>query len=183
VPDRSTAPISIRRLESADLGAFKQLRDDMLAEHPQAFTSDAAAERLRPPESYGSRLGFDRPEGGEFTLSAWQGSSLVGSIGCQREDRVKVRHIGHIVGMMVRSDLHGRGVGRALLVECIAEARRAEGLEILTLSVTAGNLSAIRLYEQAGFVRYGSLANAIFVDGHYYAKDQMVLHLTSSSTR
>ena len=170
-------PTSIRRLVPADLAAYKQLRDTMLAAHPQAFSSDASEGRTRPPESYLSRLGLDRPAGGEFTLGAWEGPRLVGAIGCERDRRLKVRHIGHLIGMMVRDEMQGQGLGRALLAECIAEARRAHGLEMLTLSVTADNLPAIRLYQRAGFTRYGSLPRAVCVDGRYHAKDQMVLAL------
>lgn len=172
-----TAPISIRRLAQCDLGDYKALRDTMLAAHPQAFSSDAAEGRARTPESYRSRLGLDRPEGGDLTLGAWQRERLLGAISCERDLRVKVRHIAHLVGMMVCADMQGRGVGRALLAECLAEARRAEGLEMLTLSVTAGNRAAIRLYERAGFIRYGSLPCAIRFDGQYHAKDHMLLVL------
>ena len=112
-----------------------------------------------------------------YLPAAWQGPRLIGAIGCERDMRVKVRHIGHIVGMMVRGETQGRGVGRALLDGCLSEARRAEGLAMLTLSVTAGNDPAIRLYERTGFSRYGSLPRAIFVGGQYHAKDQMVLAL------
>ena len=172
-----TAPISIRRLAPCDLCDYKALRDAMLAAHPQAFSSDALEGRARTPESYRSRLGLDRPAGGDFTLGAWQGDRLVGAIGCERDPRVKVRHIAHLIGMMVHGDMQGHGIGRALLADCIAEARRAEGVAMLTLTVTAGNLAAIRLYERAGFSRYGSLPRAICVDGRYHAKDHMVLVL------
>ena len=172
-----TAPFSIRRLVPADLAAYKALRDETLATHPTAFTSAAVEARSRTPQSYLPRLGLDRPEGGHFTLGAWQGEQLVGAIGCEREPRFKGRHIAHVAGMMVRDGWHGRGVGRALLDACIAQARRAQGVEMLTLSVTAGNAPAIHLYRRAGFVRYGSLPRAICVDGEYHAKDQMVLAL------
>ncbi len=170
-------PTSIRRLVPADLAGYKELRDAMLVAHPQAFSSDADEERARTPETYLSRLGLDRPEGGQFTLGAWQCERLVGAIGCERDLRVKVRHIAHIVGMMVHADRRGHGVGRALLAECIADARRAAGVEMLTLTVTAGNVPALRLYERAGFIRYGSLPRAICVAGAYHAKEQMVLAL------
>jgi ribosomal protein S18 acetylase RimI-like enzyme len=170
-------PIGVRRIVPDELVAYKELRDAMLAAHPSAFSSDASEAHLRQPESYRSRLGLERAEGGEFTLGAWDGAALVGAISCERDARIKVRHIGHIVGMMVRDAVQGRGVGRALLAECIAFARRAEGLEMLTLSVTAGNLPAIGLYERFGFIRYGSLPHAICVEGQYHTKDQMMLVL------
>ena len=173
-----SAPFSIRLLRPDDLADYKALRDTMLAAHPSAFTSDATEGRLRTPESYRSRLGLERADGGQFTLGARDDAGLLlGAIGCERDARFKVRHIGHLVGMMVREHAQGRGIGRALLAECIAQARRAEGLEMLTLTVTAGNRPAIALYEGFGFVRYGSLARAIRVDGQYHAKDQMVLAL------
>jgi len=168
-------PVTIRRLVPADLPAYKALRDDVLAAHPESFTSDAAPER--PPDSYLARLGLQRPEGGEFTLGAWKVGELVGAVSCERDPRSKVRHIGHIIGMMVRNESQGSGLGRALLDACIDQARAAEGLVMLTLTVTAGNAPAVRLYERAGFVRCGRLPRAILVNGEYHAKDQMVLAL------
>ena len=174
---RRAAPVEIAALALADLPAYKALRDHMLAAHPQAFTSDATAESLKPASAYSSRLGFERLEGGHFTLGAWRERRLVGAISCERDARLKVRHIGQIVGMMVRDDVQGQGVGRALLDACIARARRADGLELLVLSVTSSNAAAIRLYRGAGFERYGTLPRAIKLGGGYHDKDQMVLVL------
>ena len=174
---RPVLQIDIAGLTVADLPAYKALRDRMLAAHPQAFTSDATAESLRPASAYSSRLGFERPEGGHFTLGAWRDRRLVGAISCERDARLKVRHIGHLVGMMVRDELQGQGIGHALLEACIARARGAEGLEQLTLSVTSSNAGAVRLYRAAGFERYGTLHHAIKLGGQYHDKDQMVLML------
>ena len=169
------APATIRRLVPADLPAYKALRDEMLAAHPESFSSDPAPERA--PDSYLARLGLQRPDGGEFTLGAWQLGQLVGAVSCERDPRTKLRHIGHVIGMMVRRETQGAGIGRALLAACVAEARAADGLVMLTLTVTAGNAAAVHLYERAGFVRYGRLPRAILVDGVYHAKDQMTLDL------
>jgi RimJ/RimL family protein N-acetyltransferase len=169
--------VSIRRLVAEDLADYKALRDEMLAVFPEAFTSDAESEAARPAASYFGRLGIERLEGGHFTLGAWRATRLLGAIGCEREPRLKVRHIGHLVGMMVRPEARGTGIGAALLEACIAEARRAQGLELLTLSVTAGNLPALRLYERAGFVPYGTLARAIRLGERYLDKDLMSLAL------
>ena len=172
-----TSDCLIRPLVAEDLAAYKALRDEMLALHPDAFTSDAPTEQLKPAASYLSRLGSERPEGGHFTLGAWLDGKLVGAISCERDARLKVRHIGHVVGMMVRSEARGHGVGRRLLEACIAQARRAQDMELLTLSVTSSNVAAAALYEGAGFKRYGRLTRAIKLDDAYHDKDLMALSL------
>ena len=167
--------VAIRRLVPVDLPAYKDLRDGVLTAHPEAFTSDAAPERS--PESYLSRLGLDSVDGGEFTLGAREGDGLVGAVSCERDPRPKVRHIGHVIGMMVRSERQGLGIGQALIGSCIAEAQAARGLVMLTLTVTASNASAVRVYERAGFTRCGRLERALCIGGLYHAKDQMMLSL------
>jgi ribosomal protein S18 acetylase RimI-like enzyme len=77
----------------------------------------------------------------------------------------------------VRAEAQGSGIGRALLEACIAHARAADGLTMLTLTVTVGNDGALHLYEHAGFVACGELPRAICVDGHYHAKLTMRLML------
>jgi len=178
--DLTAAPdlLVIRALGYADLPAYKALRDEMLFTCPDSFTSDAATESRKPAEVFAARLGPGPAGSGQFTLGAWVGVTLVGAISCERENRSKVRHIGHIVGMMVQAQAAGRGIGRALLAACIEQAQAADGIELLTLSVTSSNQRAVRLYEGAGFERYGTLKRAIQVDGTYHDKDLMSLALT-----
>ncbi|WP_280155688.1 N-acetyltransferase [Piscinibacter sp. XHJ-5] len=166
----------IRALEAADLAAYKALRDEMLELHPEAFTSDAPTERARSAAAYLPRLGLDRADGGQFTLGAWHGDTLVGALTCECDKRIKVRHIGHVVGMMVHPQARGRGIGSALLAACIARARSSSGMEMLTLTVTSSNRPAVALYEGAGFRRYGRLEHAIKLGDTYHDKDLMVLH-------
>jgi len=166
----------VRRLGVEDLHAYKALRDEMLLMHPDAFTSDAETERPKAPMAYMGRLGLERQDGGHFLLGAFAGAELVGAIGCDRDSRPKVRHLAQVVGMMVRPAWRGRGIAQALLLECIAGARAA-GIEALTLSVTAGNGSAERLYDRMGFVRYGLLEDAIREGGRSHDKALMALRL------
>ena len=172
------AAVAIRLLSSGDLAAYKNLRDEMLEAHPEAFTSDATEERAKEPTDYLHRLGLDRRERGQFVLGAWRGERLVGAIGCERDRRRKGRHVGHVVGMMVRPEARGRGLARDLLQGLIGECRQIGGIEMLTLTVTAGNDAAIRLYETSGFVVYGNLRRAIRLgNGQYRDKVHMVLPL------
>ena len=167
--------VAIRLLAAGDLAAYKDLRDEMLDAHPEAFTSDASEERAKEPTDYLHRLGLDRRERGQFVLGAWRGDRLVGAIGCERDRRRKGRHVGHVVGMMVRPDVRRLGIGRELLQGLIGECRRVEGLEMLTLTVTGGNTAAVRLYESCGFTVYGNLPRAIRLGpGQYHDKLHMV---------
>ncbi|HMN77667.1 MAG TPA: GNAT family N-acetyltransferase [Burkholderiaceae bacterium] len=171
-----TEGVLLRPMGAADLAAYKALRDAALAERPQAFTSDAETERRRPPETYLARLAGAADGGWPFTLTAWQGERLIGAVTCERDVRVKVGHIGKVVGMMVEPPARGRGIGRALLKACIAQARE-RGLLLLTLSVTSDNTVAVDLYAGMGFVRYGRLERAIRIGARFHHKDLMVFEL------
>lgn len=167
----------VRELAETDLAAYKALRDHALAHHEEAFTSDAATEALRTAQSYAGRLGTAAEDAGSFTLGAFRGDRLVGAITCERDPRTKVRHIGHVIGTMVRAEEQGRGVGSTLL-DALVERASADGeLEQLTLTVTAGNGAAERLYARAGFVRFGTLPRAIRVGGRYLDKHHLMLSL------
>lgn len=56
----------------------------------------------------------------------------------------------HLLNIAVSPDVRGRGVGAALLRECIRRGARA-GSRLIYLEVRAGNDHAIRLYRNAGF--------------------------------
>jgi ribosomal protein S18 acetylase RimI-like enzyme len=169
------AELPIRLLVPGDAAAYKTLRDDMLAAYPDAFTSDAQADLSKPASSYLTRFATSDGDQARFSVGAWLGPQLVGAISCERDTRLKVQHIARIVGMMVRPEAQGQGIGRGLLRACIAGARAVREIEMLTLSVTSTNGPAIALYEGAGFIRYGQLSRAIKIGDTYFHKDQMVL--------
>jgi RimJ/RimL family protein N-acetyltransferase len=171
----AVAALSVRELQAHDLDAYKALRDHALAHHEEAFTSDAATEAQRSAQSYASRLGSDGSGG--FTLGAFRGDALVGAITLDRDPRTKVRHVGHVIGTMVRAEEIGRGVGRALIDALIERASADDELQSLTLTVTAGNAAAQRLYARAGFVLFGTQPRAIRVGGRFLDKQHMVMNL------
>lgn len=170
----------LRVLKAEQLEAYKGLRDAMLAAHEEAFTSDAATELARSAESYRSRLSLGAGGANLFTLSAWMGPRLVGAVSCEREPREKVRHLAHLIGMMVADDVQGLGIGRALLYSALRLLQAELGIEQVTLSVTSSNRRAVTLYTRMGFERYGCLPRAIKLpSGDYLDKDLMRLDLRS----
>ncbi len=172
-------PVRIAMLTAADAPAYKPLRDEALRRFPEAFTSDYATAVQRPAASYAERLGAPAAHG--FFLGAFDAAGqLVGGLGCEREERLQQRHGAQVVAMMVAAHAQRCGVGRLLLEACIARAAEMPGLEQLTLTVTAGNAHAVRLYERAGFRAYGLLPRAIVVAGTGHDKLHMVRLLPSS---
>ena len=77
---------------------------------------------------------------------------------------------GHIcnASYAVRSDQRGRGVGEALVRDCLKEAKRL-GFSILQFNaVVETNVRARRLYEKLGFVPLGVIPKGFRMkDGHY----------------
>jgi ribosomal protein S18 acetylase RimI-like enzyme len=167
--------VDIRRLTPADAAAYRTLRLRALREHPEAFTSSYEDEAGRPVEDAAARLASSP----NLFWGAWDGESLGGIVGLEREKRAKNRHKATVVGMYVAPEHAGQGIGRRMLEVLLAQARR-EGIEMLVLTVTEGNGAAASLYEAAGFRSFGTEPKAIRVDGRYFAKNHMVLDLTAA---
>lgn len=58
----------------------------------------------------------------------------------------------HVTNVVVKSELRGQGIGRRLMIELLQKAR-TKGAVCATLEVRASNTTAIRLYEDLGFVQ------------------------------
>lgn len=162
--------LQVRQLVETDLDAYQALRQHTLTHPTEAFTTDAASQALRTVQGLREHLGGQGDDSG-FTLVAWRGDRLVGALSCMRDPHAATRHLGHVVGAMLLSDPQAQGVGQALLSALIARASADDELQQLTLSVAADHSAALRLYEGAGFTRYGSLPRALrlgtrFVDQH-----------------
>jgi ribosomal-protein-alanine N-acetyltransferase len=64
------------------------------------------------------------------------------------------------MGLGLRPDLSGRGLGAGFLEEVLAETRSRHAPERVTLSVAAFNRRAIVVYERAGFAEVGRRRHA-----------------------
>jgi ribosomal protein S18 acetylase RimI-like enzyme len=169
------AELQIRPLVSADAAIYRALRLRGLREHPEAFTSSYEEDSQQALQVMEVRLSSNRTS----FWGAFRGRELFGAVGLEREGRAKVLHRAKVVGMYVAPEAAGQGIGAQLLQALLARAR-AEGLESLVLTVTEGNDGARRLYERCGFRSFGIEPRAIKVGPDYFAKNHMVLDLTSS---
>jgi L-phenylalanine/L-methionine N-acetyltransferase len=76
------------------------------------------------------------------------------------------RHVGQI-GMAVRDDWQGKGVGTALMQAGVDLADKWLNLFRLELEVYTDNEAAIRLYKKFGFTIEGTLVRFAYRDGQY----------------
>ncbi|QDL56602.1 GNAT family N-acetyltransferase [Rhodoferax aquaticus] len=165
----------IRRLTPEDASVYWDLRLRGFREHPSAFTSSYEEEVKRPLTYAQARLGSDSSA---TFWGAWEGNTLMGLVGLDRESRTKNRHKAVVIGMFVAPEFAGRGVGRALLAALLESARTSD-LELLVLTVTQGNLGAEKLYLSMGFTSFGIEPGAIKVENQRFNKNHMFFPLST----
>ena len=160
--------ISVRRLAREDAEAFRDIRRDGLAAHPEAFGADIEDEAAEPIKVWQDRLETS------IVFGAYGEKNLVGIYGYYRRSGIKVAHVGVLWGLYVLNHARGRGVGRAL-VEAVVRHARTE-VEQLSASVTVTNEQVRAFYEALGFEAWGIQPRLFKVGGRYYDVVQMALY-------
>ena len=165
----------IRKLIEDDIEALWKLRLRALRDNPEAFGSTYEETLQRGKESYRQRL--RQPHAETFYIGAFEEERLVGMVGFFRENGLKGQHKGYIISMYVAPEQRGRGVGKALVTEAIAQARTILELEHLHLAVVTTNTAARQLYQSLGFEVYGLEPRALKQGEQYWDEELMVLSL------
>jgi putative acetyltransferase len=107
------------------------------------------------------------PPEGFYSLVACANGEVIGQIGLHTfPNRPRRRHVGQL-GMMVRDDWQGKGVGAALMRAALDLADRWLNLSRLELEVYTDNEPAVRLYKKFGFTIEGTAVQHAFRDGQY----------------
>lgn len=169
--------MEFRRLTEADAEAFRQVRLHGLKESPQAFSADYQASTALPVQHFAALL---KNVADNFVIGAFAGRPLVGIGGFYRNDGPKQRHKGTIWGVYVMPDHRSGGLGRRLINEIIAQAAAAPEIQQINITVTAANDRARQLYCSMGFEPWGLERRALWIDGHFYDDEHMVLFLPRS---
>jgi len=171
--------VEIRKLTENDARSFWDFRLQALESEPEAFAESADEHRRIPVTAFAQRLGSDPAE--SFVLGAFDGETLLGSVGFWREQLSKRRHVGRIWGVFVSPEARGKGVGRALMLMAIREAAALEGLERIFLTVAVTQAAARRLYLTLGFQSAGIEPRALKVDGRFVDEEHMTLQLSEGT--
>jgi len=108
----------------------------------------------------------DPPEG-TYPLVAEVDGEVVGQLTLHSNPtRPRRAHAGAL-GMAVRDDWHGRGVGTALMAACLDLADNWLNLTRVELEVYTDNEPALRLYKKFGFEIEGTLRRYAYRDGKW----------------
>jgi L-phenylalanine/L-methionine N-acetyltransferase len=110
---------------------------------------------------------LSEPPEGLYSLVACVEDEVVGEISLHTSPtRWRMRHVGSI-GMAVRDDWQGKGVGTALMETALELADNWLNLTRIELRVYVDNAAAMALYEKFGFEVEGTHYRLAFRDGEY----------------
>lgn len=151
--------ISIRRAQPADYEALRKVFAG-----PKVVWGTM---QLPYPSLETWRQRMAEPPEGIFGLVACVGEEVVGHLNLRTyPHHLRRRHVGGI-GMAVRDDWQGRGVGTALMQAAVDLADNWLNLLRLELTVFSDNEPAVRLYKKFGFVVEATKVQFVFRDGRY----------------
>ncbi len=151
--------ITVRHAEPADYEAMHRI---MSGQRASAGTLQLP---LQSAEAWRKRLA--EPPDGLFLLVACVEGEVVGNLGIETfPNRPRIRHAGSI-GMAVRDDWQGRGVGTELMRAALDLADNWLNLSRLELTVYTDNAAGVALYEKSGFEREGTHRRYAFRDGGF----------------
>lgn len=151
--------IFIRRLEPSDYEAIQKIFVG------PKVTWGTLQQPFPSVEIWRKRL-TEIPES-QFWLAAMVGDELAGQLEIQTSpNHPRRKHVGQL-GMAVRDDFQGKGVGTALMQAAVDMADNWLDLLRLELGVFVDNEPAVRLYQRFGFVIEGTMTRYAFRAGQY----------------
>jgi len=152
--------ITIRRVEPTDYEAIQQIFSGSQVVRGTLQLPFPSAEFWR------KRLA-EPPEGLYGLVACDDKNEVVGHLGLHTfPNHPRRRHAGQI-GMAVKDDWQGKGVGTALMQAAIDLADNWLNLTRLELEVFIDNKPAIQLYKKFGFNIEGTLVRFAYRDGQY----------------
>jgi putative acetyltransferase len=159
--------VIVRRTEPTDYEALQRLFSG-----PRVISGTL---QLPFPSAEMWRQRLSEPQDGMFSLVACVENEVIGEISLHTSPtRWRMRHVASI-GMAVRDDWQGKGVGTALMQAVLDLADNWLNLRRIELRVYTDNAPAIALYEKFGFEiegthRHMAFRNGEYVDGYSMAR-------------
>lgn len=148
----------IRRATALDAEALLEHVNEVAAEEVYLLTDRverSVAEERAWIETFDGRS--------SLLVVAIQDRRVVGSADFHRGRQLKVNHVAE-VGIAIRAEARGQGLGRAILEEGI-DWCRSIGVRKIFLEVFGSNSRAIALYRSLGFLEEGRMKGQVILRG------------------
>jgi GNAT superfamily N-acetyltransferase len=168
------AGCEVRAIVAHEIPQWWELRLQGLREHPDAFGADYDASVERGPghlEASTRNEGIDRIFGA-VTVDG----RIVSQAGVYREGG-KRRHIATIWGVHTHPDWRGKGLSKALIRHAIGHCRSFPEVRQVHISANANNAAALAVYENAGFVAWGTEPRALWTESGFHDEIHMAMKL------
>lgn len=162
----------VTRLNPTDAETYRALMLEAYALHPDAFTTSVEERGVLPISWWEARLA-PGTSANEVVFGAFMEGELVGVAGLSFDTRLKTRHKSRLFGVYVTGRFQSQGIGRKLIDEALRYAKSLPDITMTQLTVTAGNISALKLYESSGFMPFGTEPFAVRVGAGYVSKVHM----------
>ena len=171
--DTPRGQVAIRPTREADVKAYRELRQEALRLHPEAFGGSYEESLTYPIERWQKNVRDGAGSDRSILFVAEANGTLVGMTGIYRHDGAKMHHNANIWGVYVRSEWRGMGIIDALIEACLDWAA-SHSVRSVKLSVVTTNIPAIRCYARAGFSVFGLEPEVIAANDLYYDELLMV---------
>lgn len=139
----------LRSCEPEDAPALYDYLGDL--DQTSDYNPNPPGVRTVTVEKWAERIAETTAQANGLMIVAMVGPLLVGEIGFSSRGPSRMAHHGHL-GIGVRSDWRGRGLGEHLMLALLDWARAHPTIEKVCLGVFAENAPAIALYKKLGFV-------------------------------
>lgn len=151
---------ALRNAIDADCAAVLECLGSAFASYRESYTAEAFADTVLNPDAFRHRLS-------EMSVVVATNASgeVVGTIAYKVLDGGE----GHLRGMAVRPEWHGKGLSTALLETAEDELRKA-GCKTVTLDTTEPLKRAIRFYEKKAYRPTGKVASFFGMPLFEYSK-------------
>lgn len=146
--------MDIVALSPKDWKKYRDLRLFALRDCPHAFVDQSDEVAKYDEKHWRGRL-QDVQDGKSWLYFAKQDGNLVGMAGAYQSPDDRARNSATVVGVWIAPEARQRGVASRLMDTLLSSLKNHGGITTARLSVHAGQLAAVRLYEKFGFKNVG----------------------------
>ncbi len=161
--------ITLRMIESHEAAAVRATMTEVAASSPYILRTAEDFANMKIEEQVKWIDGHNESER-DFLIGAFHEEKIIGLLGFRAFKNEKMKHRGSL-GVSLRHEYRGEGVGEILFRRLFELAERIEGLIQIELNVMSENVRAFHLYKKMGFIETGRVPNGFVLSDGSFSDD------------